>query len=316
MRHLGEKEGSVISLRQHAISLVAVFLALAVGVVLGSGFVADTFGSSSDAQDEREQQLRDENQQLSSNLNAANNFDAAIAGRLLGGSLKDRPVLIITTPNADEGDIAAVKDNLNKSGAIFNGQLALTEAFISDQNAEKMRSIIDQSIPPGSELRTELTDSGGRAGDLLGLLLNLSPEDAEPQVSSSDTTAGLAALKQGGFVDYANGAVKPAQLSIVVTGNKFADDSGARGQVIGRFAVAFAQRGSGTVLVGRTGSAEGSSPIAVVRADPSLNSKISTVDNVDQATGRITTVLALTDELGNKQGAFGTGPGATAITPE
>jgi hypothetical protein len=306
----------VISLRQHAISLVAVFLALAVGVVLGSGFVADTFGSSSDAQDNREQELRDENQQLNSSLNAANNFDAAIAGRLLGGSLKDRPVLVVTTPNTDEGDVAAIKDNLNKAGAIFNGQLALTDAFVSDQNAEKMRSIVDQSIPPGSELKTALTDSGGRAGDLLGLLLHLSREDAEPQVPASDTNAGLAALKQGGFIDYANGAIKPAQLSIVVTGNKFPDDSGARGQVIGRFAVAFSERGAGAVLVGRTGSAEGSSPIAVVRADPALNSDISTVDNVDQTTGRITTVLALADELGNKQGAFGTGPGATAIAPQ
>lgn len=306
----------MISLRQHAISLVAVFLALAVGVVLGSGFVADTFGSSSDAQDKREQELRDENQQLTNNVNAANNFDTAIAGRLLEGSLRDRPVLIITTPGADEGDVAAVKDNLNKAGAVFNGQVALTDTFVSDQNAEKMRSIIDQSIPPGSTLKTELTDSGGRAGDLLGLLLNLSKDDAEPQVPASDTDAGLAALKQGGFIDYANGAVAPAQLSIIVTGNKFADDSGARGQVLARFAAAFSERGAGTVLVGRTGSAEGSSPIAVVRADPGLNSKVSTVDNVDQATGRITTVLALSDELGNKVGAYGTGPGASAIAPE
>ncbi|MBA4021159.1 MAG: channel protein [Gordonia sp.] len=306
----------MISLRQHAISLVAVFLALAVGVVLGSGFVADTFGSSSDAQDKREQELRDENQQLTNNVNAANNFDTAIAGRLLEGTLRDRPVLIVTTPGADEGDVAAVKDNLNKSGAVFNGQLALTDEFVSDQNAEKIGSIIDQSIPAGSTLRTELTDSGGRAGDLLGLLLQLSPRDAEPQVSGGDTDAGLAALKQGGFVDYADGAIEPAQLAIIVTGNKFADDSGARGQVVARFAAAFSERGAGTVLVGRTGSAEGSSPIAVVRADPALNSQVSTVDNVDQATGRITTVLALADELGNKQGAYGTGPGATAIAPE
>lgn len=306
----------MISLRQHAISLVAVFLALAVGVVLGSGFVADTFGSSSDAQDKREQELRDENQQLTNNVNAANNFDTAIAGRLLDGTLRDRPVLIVTTPGADEGDVAAVKDNLNKSGAVFNGQLALTDEFVSDQNAEKIGSIIDQSIPAGSTLRTELTDSGGRAGDLLGLLLQLSPRDAEPQVSGGDTDAGLAALKQGGFVDYADGAIEPAQLAIIVTGNKFADDSGARGQVVARFAAAFSERGAGTVLVGRTGSAEGSSPIAVVRADPALNSQVSTVDNVDQATGRITTVLALADELGNKQGAYGTGPGATAIAPE
>jgi hypothetical protein len=306
----------VISLRQHAISLVAVFLALAVGVVLGSGFVADTFGSASGAEDNREQELRDENQQLTNNVNSANNFDTAIAGRLLADSLTDRPVLIITAPGADEGDVATVKDNLNKSGAIVSGQLALTDNFVSDQNAEKMRSIVDQSIPPGSTLKTELTDSGGRAGDLLGLLLNLSPEDAEPQVDAAATEAGLAALKQGGFVDYADGAVAPAQLSIIVTGNKFADDSGARGPVIARFASAFSERGAGTVLVGRTGSADGSSPIAVVRADPSLNAKVSTVDNVNQTTGNITSVLALIDELGNKSGAYGTGPGATAIAPE
>lgn len=306
----------MISLRQHAISLVAVFLALAVGVVLGSGFVADTFGSASDTQDKREQELRDENQQLTNNLNAANNFDTAIAGRLLAGSLTDRPVLIITAPGADEGDVAAVKDNLNKSGAVLSGQLALTDTFVSDQSAEKMRSIVDQSIPAGSTLKTELTDSGGRAGDLLGLLLNVSPDEEGSQVDSGATDAGLAALKQGGFIDYAEGTVAPAQLSIIVTGNKFADDSGARGQVIARFAAAFSERGAGTVLVGRTGSAEGSSPIAVIRADPALNAEVSTVDNVNQATGRITAVLALTDELGNKHGAYGTGPGATAIAPE
>ena len=36
----------MISLRQHALSLAAVFLALAVGVVLGSGFLSDTLLSS------------------------------------------------------------------------------------------------------------------------------------------------------------------------------------------------------------------------------------------------------------------------------
>lgn len=36
----------MISLRQHAVSLAAVFLALAMGVVLGSGFFSDTLLSS------------------------------------------------------------------------------------------------------------------------------------------------------------------------------------------------------------------------------------------------------------------------------
>jgi len=44
----------VISLRHHAISLAAVFLALAVGVVLGSGLLSDTLVSG----------LRDDKRQL------------------------------------------------------------------------------------------------------------------------------------------------------------------------------------------------------------------------------------------------------------
>ena len=40
----------------------------------------------------------------------------------------------------------------------------------------------------------------------------------------------------------------------------------------------------------------------------------STVDNVDQQTGRITTVLVLSSESKGHTGAYGTGAGASAIT--
>ena len=52
----------MISLRQHALSLAAVFLALAVGVVLGSGFLSDTLLSS----------LRDEKRDLYTQINGLN----------------------------------------------------------------------------------------------------------------------------------------------------------------------------------------------------------------------------------------------------
>ena len=52
----------MISLRQHAISLAAVFLALAVGVVLGSGLLSNTMMSG----------LRDESRNLHNQINALN----------------------------------------------------------------------------------------------------------------------------------------------------------------------------------------------------------------------------------------------------
>jgi hypothetical protein len=84
--------------------------------------------------------------------------------------------------------------------------------------------------------------------------------------------------------------------------------------VIARFAGALDGRGAGTVLAGPPSAAEGNGPIAVARADAAVASVLTTVDNVDRESGRITTVLALQEQLGGGAGRYGTGPGATAIT--
>ncbi len=301
----------MISLRQHAISLIAVFLALAVGVALGSGFVGDRI-ESSDA-DSTVSGLRSDKDALNGQVRSADAFNAAIAPRLLNGLLANRSVLLVTVPGASEGDIAGVKEVLNQSGARFAGQLGLTDTLIGDGSAEKLTSIVDQSIPAGAALRPELTDSGGRVGDLLGTLLQRKG-DGSP-ASGNDIGAGLAALRQGGFITYVDNAIDPAQLAVVITGGEFADDAGARGQVVARLTAALGGRGSGAVLAGRTGSAEGGSPIAVLRSDASLSRGVSTVDDLESSTGRIVAALALSDASRKRVGAYGTGPGASAIAP-
>ena len=108
--------------------------------------------------------------------------------------------------------------------------------------------------------------------------------------------------------------MKPADLVLVVTGGQLPEDSGAQGQLVARLAATMANRGQGGALVGRSGSAAGGSPIGVTRSDPSLGNAISTVDDVQEETGRLTAMLALAEETQGRSGAYGTGPGATAIT--
>ena len=62
----------MISLRQHAISLAAVFLALAVGVVLGSGLLSNTMMSG----------LRDETRNLHNQVNSLNDEKNVLSGKL------------------------------------------------------------------------------------------------------------------------------------------------------------------------------------------------------------------------------------------
>ena len=302
----------MISLRQHAISLVAVFLALALGLFLGSGFVGDRVNSMTGTSRDRIGDLESQRDDLNAKLNASNSFDLAITPRLIANKLKGQSVLVVTAPNAADADVDAVKESISGAGARFGGQIGLTDALLTDGKSEELRTIVDQTIPPGTMLRAELTDSGGRVGDLLGALV-LSNETARP-ASSGDRRTGLATLRDGGFIDYADNAITPTDLVVVVTGDEFGPDSGAQGTLVGRLAATLSARGVGGVLVGRTGSAAGGSPIAIVRSDPSLANAVSTVDNIDQPTGLITTILALAAEADGTTGSYGTGPGATAIT--
>ncbi|GED97750.1 copper transporter [Gordonia crocea] len=304
----------MISLRHHAISLVAVFAALVLGLFLGTGFIGDKVNSLTGTSRDKIGDLNDQLDEANAARNASDGFAHAVAPRLLHDQLKGRKVVVVTAPNAADDDVTAVKESLSAAGAAFGGQLGLTTALLRDRESEKLRSIIDQSIPPGRNLRPELTDSGGRLGDLLGLLLQTGP--TRGKVSATEVDAALQSLREAGFINYTDRAVSPGQLVVVVTGGAFPADSGAQGQLVGRFAATFAARGFGGVLAGRTGSTKGGSPIAIVRSDPSLSNSVATVDNVNQPIGRITTVLALRQATTGKPAAFGIGAGATAITPE
>ena len=98
------------------------------------------------------------------------------------------------------------------------------------------------------------------------------------------------------------------------------DDQGqlSYGELAGqvqRFAGGLAPHGSGTLLAGRDGSADGVSAVAVTRADAALSDLVSTVDDVDAESGRITSVLALQAmDGGAPAGRYGVGAGAAAVT--
>jgi hypothetical protein len=100
-----------------------------------------------------------------------------------------------------------------------------------------------------------------------------------------------------------------------VTGGALKDDAGNAGSTVARFATALAAHGAGTVLAGADGSASGTAAIAVARADSRMGGAVTTVDDADMESGRITAVLALHDLLGGGHTAqYGTGAGAQALT--
>ncbi|OSC36689.1 copper transporter [Mycobacterium decipiens] len=314
----------MISLRQHAISLAAVFLALAMGVVLGSGFFSDTLLSSlrSEKQDLYTQidGLTDQRNELTEKLNAAGDFDIQVVGRIVHDALGGKSVVIFRTPDAQDDDVAAVSKIVGQAGGSVTATVSLTREFVEANSAEKLRSVVNSSIlPAGTQLSTKLVDQGSQAGDLLGiaLLINANPADpAVPGVQDVQRDTVLAALRETGFITYQpSDHIGAANAAVVVTGGALPTDAGNQGVSVARFAAALAPRGSGALLAGRDGSATGTSAVAVTRADAGMAAATSTVDDVDAEPGRITVVLALHELIsGGHVGHYGTGHGATSVT--
>lgn len=310
----------MITLRSHAISLAAVFLALAIGVVLGSGLLSNTLLSGMrDEKKELQTQievLTDEKNALNEMLGAANDFDTQVADRIVGGVLADKSVVVFTTPDANTDDVDAVARIIGQAGGVVTATLDLTQEFVDANSAEKLRTVVGSSVlPAGTQLSTTLVDQGSQAGDLLGIAL-LKPRDPKAAaVSDQQREAVLAALRETGFLQYPGGTIGAANAAIVVTGGGLGDDAGNQGSTVARFAAAMAPHGSGVVVAGRDGAATGTAAVAVVRSDESLNSVVSTVDDIDLESGRITAALGLQELVGGaRPGQYGVGQGATAVT--
>jgi len=309
----------MISLRHHAISLTAVFLALAVGVVLGSGLLSETFLSS--LREERQQlqnqvnSLQDSNNALTEKVNNASEFDTAMAGRMVHNALARKSVVLFRTPDASDDIVDSISRLINEAGGKVTGTVKLTQQFVSADASEKLLSVVNSSIlPPGAQLSTTALDQGSQAGDLLGIVLQLNRDPKAPMIDDTERETALAALRETGFITYSEG-IAAADGAVVVSGGALGDGGGNDGPTVARFATALARHGSGTVLVGTDGSASGTAAVAVTRADPGMSGAVSTVDDADMESGRITVVLALHDLMGGGRDAhYGTGRGAEALT--
>jgi hypothetical protein len=310
----------VISLRTHAISLAAVFLALAIGVALGSGLLSNTVLSGlRDDKHELQSQingLTDQKNALNEKLSATGEFDAQMSPRILRDTMSGKSVVLFRTPDAEDDDVEALSRSVEQAGGTVTGTVSLTEEFVDANSAEKLLSVVNSPIvPAGAQLSTKSVDQGSQAGDLLGITLLINRDPKAPPVNDQQRDTVLAALRDTGFITYGTERIGAANTALIVSGGGLGDDAGNKGATVARFAAGLAPHGSGTVIAGRDGSASGTAAVAVTRSDAGLTAAVSTVDDIDAASGRITTVLALQDLIGGgRPGQYGIGQGATSVT--
>ncbi|MGW0893266.1 copper transporter [Saccharopolyspora sp. NPDC002578] len=308
----------MISLRHHVISLIAVLLALAVGIVLGSTSLSERLlshvGQERDSLGRQVEELEADRAALRGELDGAHRFSAATAPLAVQGRLADRGVVLFSSWDVPEQDRAAMRGMVEASGAQVTGEVRLSETVADPDRSDQVRRLVTRLLPAGVQLPTA-TDVGTLTGGLLGPLTLVDQRTGAPQVSPEERAAAMSGLTEGGFAT-AVGDVRSAPLALVLTGQGRGGAGAAdRAAFLARFASQLDRSGGGAVLAGGRGSAAGDGPVGFARADTAVSSALSTVDNADTPQGEVAAVLALREQLDRRAGHYGTASSAEGMVP-
>jgi hypothetical protein len=286
----------VIDFRYHLVSIIAVFLALAVGLAVGSTALSGTAEEALTAAQHKaladNNALRKSNKELQYEVADGQSLAAASAERLLGGLLTGERVVLIAAPGADDPVLGGVTAALRKAGATVTGQVSLTSAFTTTSGqTEATLSQLAQSLATEEELSLTPDPGGQEAGQqAAGQVLADSLVSSSGTLTSSSSEHILSLFSQDGFITVDSGApaAAPAQLAVLVT------PSGPPPQAASAVLVPFAKdlksAGGVTVMAGALGSIGAGSVISV---EDSAGPVVSTVDNADTEIGQIWVVQAL-----------------------
>src|SRR3954469_2245529 len=135
----------MIDFRYHLVSLVSVFLALAVGIVLGAGPLKGTISDTLNAQVEQLRKDRaDLNTQVKTEQNALANrdiFTRTVLPSLVDEELPGTRVLLVTVPGVDADAVTPMIESLRAAGATVTGQVDVKDAWSDPGRAKDRESV-------------------------------------------------------------------------------------------------------------------------------------------------------------------------------
>jgi hypothetical protein len=316
----------VISLRYHIVSLVAVFLALALGIVVGStvlqeGTVSALRATSQEVR-QRSEENRTENLALKQEISRLQAFGTAVLPELVQDRLKGRSVVLVDTDKVDSGLRDGVRKVLEDAGANVDGQITFADdrlALGADADRTAMARLLAVDAAAPDVLRGELVKK---------LAARLATSTALPQGDGQRASDMLTGLQDADFLadlklsrPLAAGTDPfPRQGSIFVLLGPAATATTALAP--DAFLVPLADQVStqtgGPVAGGEAAAVpKQASWILALRDNRAVSRRVSGIDSVDTIYGQLALVEALQGSLQQlPAGQYGTKDGASGLLPE
>lgn len=310
----------MIDFRYLLVTIISIFLALTVGIMLGAGFVGDPLARdlenridtvTSQVNEQREQidQLRAQNEALAAWAQAVEPW--AIDERLDG-----REVVLFTLDGADGGVIDGSIGALERAGANIVTRITLGSKFAleSGPEADQLATIVESVEQERSEVLMDAAGALGEGAALLALDGGGPTESGEgsAQVAYSEL---LRLLEEEDFISVERnsdeGEVVPNESSFVIAGGNATTPPFEVSSFIRRLSAELAT-GETDVVVTESSSSQWEM-VATVREDDEINGTVSTVDTGESALGHVALVLVLSEPPANPSGHFGTDDGTRPL---
>ncbi len=312
----------MIDFRYHLVSVIAIFLALALGIVVGTtalnGGIVDNLKSSNKQIISDKRTLESTVQRLRTQVSRQDEVSTAVAAQAVAGRLSGQRVLIVTAPGASTDGVDALRTLVLGAGGTPSGLVRIKSDLLNPAQGQVLDDLVANVAPAGVTL-PEGTPTDRAAAVLAAALVTTT--------GANGLSADVAAKVLGGFTsaDFIDLQRDPkagsaaATLAVLLTDSGSGKPLDAAGKAVQRSELVLARaldaRSEGVVVAGPEGSAAVGGLLAAVRDDDGLSDGVTTVDTADTATGRLVVVLALAEQARGGAGRYGQGPGARSGAP-
>jgi len=314
----------VIDFRYYLVSIVSIFLALAVGIVLGAGPLQQDIGARLT---EQIKTLRAEKTQLRTDLDAAkrdaaarDTFSSAVASAVVKDRLTGKTVALVVAPGVDADLVKNATTSLVAAGAKVGSTVTLGDAW-ADPSKTTLRNTV---ASPFATLAT--APAGASSPDQLAATVLthaiLAGTDHSAERLTASASAALNGLKAGDLVSVAPDQIVPSSSVVFLSGpvkGSTQQDADARMAAYVQLVRLLDAGGSGVVVAAKSNSTDGTKSadlVAAVRKNPDAPKAISTVDDADLPMGQGTLVMALAQQYTGGAGQYGLAADAKAIVPD
>jgi Copper transport outer membrane protein, MctB len=300
----------LIDFRYHLVSIVAVFLALAIGIVVGAQavapFVTNQLNKASTSEAKQIRSLYAHNSQLKDQIAAEEAMAQAAEPALLHGLLTGQHVVLVLAPGADGPTVDGITGVLQKAGATVTGQVVLTSQFFDtgSVNEQQLMTTATSLKPNGISLPNSSADPQiyGQQAAAQVIAATIANNQGVATLSDTQTQQIMTGFANAGFLQIngpgGSSLNGQATMAVVVVPGTVppAKTSGPFNLALISLAQDIQETSKGTLL---TGPLVGSGPRSAIDAVTSgaAGVTLTTVDNADMISGQIIVAQALNELL-------------------